>query len=337
MRILLSAVLIAAASSAASADTVWLKNGGKFEGVTTSMEGDKLVVKMPSGVIKIDRDQVEKIIHRPTAMEEYELAAAKLKKDDAKGHAELANWCADKGLSHFEREELEAVIAADPDNADARKRLGYEKPGGKWLRGEELLKAKGMVKVGGKWMSKEVAAAEAAAKEKKRLEREIAEAEKKAKRAEAETEDDRLRGFYESQERVQRRMQDRDNSFENRRSPRAYSRRYYGGYSDGWGSSGGSYWAGTVSYYPYGYYYSPGYYYPSYYSPTAGIYYSNGKYSFAFGTSHYGHGHYHGGYYGGSSYGGSSYGGSSFGPVGPSGSSSGNFDRGGNPHYGGSR
>ncbi|KAF0242023.1 MAG: hypothetical protein FD180_4166 [Planctomycetota bacterium] len=334
MRILLSAALVAAAAHVASADTVWLKNGGKLEGVTTSMEGDKLVVKMPSGVIKLDKDQVQKIVHRATAMEEYELAAAKLKPGDAKGHLELANWCAEKGLSHFERVELEATIAADPDNADARKRLSYEKVGGKWLRGEELLLARGMVKVNGKWMSKETAAAEAVAKEKKRLERELAEAEKKAKRAAAETEEDRLRAFYESQERVQRRMQDRDDSFDSRRSPRAWPRRYY----DGWSSYGGTYWAGTVSYYPYGYYYSPGYYYPSYYSSSPGIYYSHGDYSFSFGTNHYGYGYYPG-YYGGSYYGsqyqgaGSNY----YGPVGPSGSSSGSFDRGGAPHYGGSR
>ena len=30
------------------------------------------------------------------------------------------------------KQELEAVIAADPDHEEARKRLGYEKVGGKW-------------------------------------------------------------------------------------------------------------------------------------------------------------------------------------------------------------
>lgn len=319
-------------------DIVWLKNGGKLEGVTTTVEGDKLVVKMPSGVIKLDRDQVDKVIHRATAMEEYELAAGKVKPGDAKGHLELANWCADRGLSHYERVELEAVIAADPDNADARKRLNYEKVGGKWYRGEELLKARGLIKVDGKWMTKEAAAAEAAAKEKKKLERLIAEAEKKAKREAAESDADRLRAFYESQERVQRRLQDRDDSFDRRRGPRPYPRNYYDWYSDPWSSYGGSYWAGTVSYYPYGYIYAPGYYRPAYYRPSAGIYYRHGNYSFSFGTNHYGYGYYPG-WYGGGSY--SPYyrgaGTNSFGPVGPSGTSSGSFDRGGAPHYGGSR
>lgn len=335
MRILLSAALLAAVGSVAAADTVWLKNGGKLEGVTTTVDGDKLIVKMPSGVIKVDRDQVQKIVHKATAMEEYEIAAAKVKDKDAKGHLALADWCAKKGLTHFERVELEAVIAADPDHEEARKRLAYEKVGGKWLRGEELLVARGMVKVEGKWVTKEAAAAMAADKEKRRLERELAAAERKALSEKEETEGDRLRSFYESQERVQRRLRDRDRGFDSRRDYSGYSGGSYGGYY------GSGLWVGTVGYYPYGYYSSPGYYYPHYHGSSAGIYYKHGKYSFAFGTSHYGGGYYGGGYYGGSYYGGSGYGGSStgssYGPVGPGGSSSGGFDRGGAPHYGGSR
>lgn len=332
MRILLSAAFIAALGSVAAADTVWLKNGGKLEGVTTTVDGDKLIVKMPSGTIKVDRDQVQKIVHKATAMEEYEIAAAKVKKGDVKGHLALADWCAKKELAHSERVELEAVIAADPDHEEARKRLGFEKVGGKWLRGEELLVARGMVKVEGKWMTKESAAAMAADREKKRLEKELAAAEKKAASEKEDTESDRLRSFYESQERVQRRLKARDRSFDSRRDYTGYSGSYYGGYY------GNGLWVGTVGYYPYGYYSSPGYCYPRYYGSSVGLYYHHGSTSFSFGTSHYGsgYGYYPGYYYGGSGYGYSGTSGS-YGPVGPSGSSAGGFDRGGAPHYGGSR
>lgn len=326
MRILLSAALLAA-GSIACADTVWLKNGGKLEGVTTTIEGDKVIVKRPGGVVKLDRDQVEKIVHRTTPMEEYELLAAKLKADDVKGHLELANWCAENRLPHYERVELEAVIAADPDHAEARKRLSYEKVGGKWLRGEELLLAKGMVKVDGKWVTKEAAAAMAAEKEKKRLEKALAEAERKAKSDAEETEAERLRAYWESRARVDRRIAERDNRFDARR-----------GYGDGWYRDG--FWAGTVGYYPYGYI-PYGYGYPGgwyghghrHYRPTAGVYYRHGDWSFSFGTSHYGHGWYGGGWYG---HGWSGAGTNSYGPVGPYGNSSGNFNRGGlAPGYGG--
>jgi hypothetical protein len=330
MRTLLTAAFFAAFAGLVSADTVWLKNGGKLEGVTTSTEGDKLVVKMPGGTIRIDKDQVQKIVHRSTEMEEYELAAEKLKADDAKGHFELANWCAGKNLDHFEREQLEATVVADPEHKEARERLGYEKVGGKWLRGEELLKAKGMVKVDGKWMTKESAAASAAAKEKKRLEKELAEAQKKADREAEMSEADRLREFYESQDRVRRAT---DGDFDGRRSPRAYG----GDYRDGY--YGGDYfYAGTVGYYPYGYYpygYGYSYGYPGYYGSSVGISYHSKHFSATFGSGYgYGYGYYPGSY--GSGYYGGGYPGSSYGPVGPHGNSSGNFDRGGlAPGYGG--
>ena len=313
MRTLIIAAFLA---GLVSADTVVLKNGGRLEGVTTSLEGDKLVVKMQSGTIKLNREDIAKVIHRVTPMEEYELTAAKLKKDDAKGHYELSQWCAENGLKHYEREELEATIAADPEHKEAREALGYEKVGGKWLRGEELLKAKGLVKVDGKWMTKEAAAAVAADKESKRLDREIAEAKRRAEREAKETEADRLREFYESQRRLQERLQDRD--FDHRRAPRPYPRYYRDYYSDPW-----AYDNGTVMY---------GYSYGSYGYP-----YSYGRRCY----SGYGYRRYVGGSYSPPSY-------SSYGPTGTfvpgSGGtspgyyrSSGSFDRGDNPHYGGAR
>lgn len=357
MRMLATAALLAAFASTASADTVWLKNGGKLEGVTTSIDGDKLVVRMPGGTTRLNKDDVLKVVHRSTPMEEYELAAAKLKADDAKGHMELANWCASQKLDHFERIELEAVLAADPENKDARERLGYEKVNGKWCRGEELLKAKGLVKVDGKWMTKEQVAADAAAKEKRKLDRALAEAEKKAKKEEAETDADRLREFYESRERVRRRMDERGDDFNNRRGAYGYpngygygygtgigyggsyfSETYYGGGYGGWGGwggwgsgcGGGGGWGGS----------------------SVGIHWHNDHTSISFGTSHFGSGFWGDGFWGGGSWGGHHHHGSfgssfgpqyfgastnSFGPVGPSGNSSGNFNAGGNPHFGGGR
>jgi hypothetical protein len=293
MRTLFAAALLAAIAPLASADTVYLKNGGKLEGVTTKIEGDRLIVKTQNGTVKLTKDQVQKVVHAATAMEEYELAAGKLKKDDAKGHFELANWCGLNKLPHYERVELEATIAADPEHKMARERLGYENVGGKWLRGEELMKARGLIKVDGKWTTKEQAAALEAEKEKKRLERELAEAERKAEKEEAKTEYDRIREFYESQQRVQRRLYERGDDFDRRRAPRSYPRRYYDWYSDPWsyGGSGSYYVVGTVGYYPsygYGYYPYYGYSYDPYYGGTSiGFSYNGDDWSVSFGTNFY--------------------------------------------------
>ena len=341
MRSLALATLFAALATAASADTVILKNGGRLEGVTTKIEDGKLVVTLQSGTVRFNREDIAKVIHRVTPMEEYQTSAAKLKKDDAKGHFELAAWCAENDLKHFQRVELEATIAAESDHKEAREQLGYEKVGGKWLRGEELLKAKGMVKVDGKWMTKEAAQAIAADKERKRLDRALLEAQRKAERDAAEEDAERLREFYDSSQRARSRIDSRPKYFDGRRSPRPYPRRYWYDWSVPYSyTTGGSYYyVGTVGY---GYYPGiyTGFYSPRYYYPGVGIRYtsSSGRYSFSFGTNWYGYGYGYSPYYYGSGY--SSQGRYVPGTGGTSPgyfSSSGAFDRGGNPHYGGSR
>ena len=166
-RTILCAALLA---SAASADVVHLRSGGRLEGAT-SVEGDRLVVRLESGTAKIPLSEVRRVVPGPSPADEYAARAAALAKDDVKGHWELALWCEDRGLTRGARVELEAVIAADPEHAEARKRLGYEKIGNAWLRGEALLTAKGMVKFEGKWVTKEEAASLQAAKEQREIAR----------------------------------------------------------------------------------------------------------------------------------------------------------------------
>ncbi|MCE9584530.1 MAG: hypothetical protein K8T20_18735 [Planctomycetes bacterium] len=178
--LILAAASIALAASSTFADVVLLKNGGRLVGATSESEG-RLVVRLESGTVKIPMADVLRVIPSTPPAEEYATRAAALTKDDVKGHLALAAWCAEAGLPRGERTELEAVIAADPENADARARLGYEKVDNQWLRGEALLLAKGMVKVDGRWVTKEEAAARTA--EKLRVIAARREAEQKAREA----------------------------------------------------------------------------------------------------------------------------------------------------------
>ncbi len=147
----IAAFVLCAAGSSAFADVVILRNGGRLEGAT-SVSGDRLVVRLETGTVRIPLSDVAKIESSAVPADEYTALAAALAKGDVKGHLELADWCVETGLAKGERLELEAVIAADPNHAGARERLGYEKVGDKWLRGEELLIARGMVKFDGKWV-----------------------------------------------------------------------------------------------------------------------------------------------------------------------------------------
>ncbi|HOX06230.1 MAG TPA: hypothetical protein PK280_07505 [Planctomycetota bacterium] len=149
---LAAAVLAAAPCAPALADVVHLKSGKKFEG-TVEDKGDTVVVRLESGSrFTFNREDVDRIELKTPPWETYEQKAAGLKPGDAAGHLELAKWCRDSGLSSRMQKELDLVIKAEPDNAEARALLGHEKVDGKWLSREEALKARGFVQVDGVWL-----------------------------------------------------------------------------------------------------------------------------------------------------------------------------------------
>ncbi|KAF0247072.1 MAG: hypothetical protein FD180_11 [Planctomycetota bacterium] len=163
-RVLILAAFSGVLTSFARADVVLLRNGGRLEGAT-SEEGDRLVIRMETGTARIPRGSVLRVVKRVAPADDYAARAAAVTKGDAKGHWELARWCAEAGLRHGERVELEATLAADPQHAEARKKLGYEKVEGQWLCGAAFFAARGMVKVDGAWATQ----AKAAEVERRRL------------------------------------------------------------------------------------------------------------------------------------------------------------------------
>ncbi len=58
--------------------------------------------------------------------------------DTAPQQLELANWCNKRGLNGQERAHLTQVIRLDPDNRDARQRLGFRRVEGIWTQPAEL-------------------------------------------------------------------------------------------------------------------------------------------------------------------------------------------------------
>lgn len=222
-------------ASGAFADVVFLRNGGRLEGAT-SVDGDRLVIRLESGTVKIPRADVLRIVPAPLQADEYAKRTSALAGSDAKGHWELALWCANEGLSRSARVELETVIAIDPDHAAAREKLGYEKVEGRWLRGTELLEAKGMVKVDGVWVTREESAAIAAAK-KVRGEERLAAAER-ARSARIAREEAQAREAAESNASLRTTWTYPTNRY------RSYGYRYYGyrgGYSYRYGRYGAGY------------------------------------------------------------------------------------------------
>jgi hypothetical protein len=153
MRIsILAAVLVL--GSSALADEVVLRNGAVFTGVVRE-EGERVVVQMDFGSMTFKKIDVRSIVRSDDPLKEFDqkLQAAQ----GAQGHYEVAMWARDRGLTAKSNDVLRKAISLDPDHAEARKALGYEKVEGKWLEGDELMVARGYVKLNGRWLKRETA------------------------------------------------------------------------------------------------------------------------------------------------------------------------------------
>ncbi len=115
--------------AAASADTVWLKDGRKFEGVVTE-QGDEYAIKGKFGTLKVRKADVDRVEVAPTG--EYAAKSKALANDDPEGHFQLGLWCKEKGLKAEARAEFEKAIAADPHHEGAHRELGHSRVGERW-------------------------------------------------------------------------------------------------------------------------------------------------------------------------------------------------------------
>ena len=140
--------------SAAAADEVILKNGSAFSGVVRE-QGDRIVLEMDYGTMTFKKVDVRSVTRGEDPLQEFEKRSAAAR--DVKGMMELAAWAREKGLGGRATELFRKVIQLDPDQAEARKVLGFEKFNGQWLEGDDLMTARGFVKHRGRWLDKETA------------------------------------------------------------------------------------------------------------------------------------------------------------------------------------
>jgi len=105
---------------------------------------------------KTDKQALRKELHEREAV---------LDKTDADGWFSLALWADRNGLELDAKRLFGKVIRADPNHANARKRLGYVKYDGKWVKKSQVAaleekkraaeyKAKGYVQHDGEWIKK---------------------------------------------------------------------------------------------------------------------------------------------------------------------------------------
>jgi hypothetical protein len=148
----LAVLVVLCLAAAAAADEVLLNDGGKLVGRSERV-GDEVVVTTPHGETRVKAADVKSITPGRTVWDDY---ADKLKATDTKDAAALValgDWCRDKGLGVEAKQHWSRAIEIDPDQADARKRLGFIRYEDRWLTEDDYYKARGFVKADGEWIS----------------------------------------------------------------------------------------------------------------------------------------------------------------------------------------
>lgn len=153
---LVGAFMLASGYGIARGDVLELTNGGRVEGtiVNAADQTGDYVLETASGRVVIARAQVARVEATSTAEKEY-AAAAKTSPDTVDGHWKLYEWCRDHKLREQSQKHLTRILELDPDHAQARSLLGFQKRGGQWQTRDELMASRGMVKFEGEWYTRQ--------------------------------------------------------------------------------------------------------------------------------------------------------------------------------------
>lgn len=135
------------------ADEVFLKDAGSISGRIVEQNETTVKVDIGDGFIAVPASRVERIEKGRSALDEYADRAAKLGPQDVEGWKSLARWASKQGYPGQARQACNKVLAIAPNDADARKALGFVSLDGKWVTLEESYRAKGYVKFDGEWMT----------------------------------------------------------------------------------------------------------------------------------------------------------------------------------------
>ncbi len=163
------------ASAVAPAEIVKLTTGGEIYGDLINQDESpriRYVIRpYAGGEITLPASQVVSIVSQRPIEEEYHRQLVE-HGDSVQDHWEMAEWCRAKKLIKQRQFHLERIVQLDSNHAAARRALGYERVGDKWMTRDEKMKAKGYVKYNGRWMLPQKVHLEEKKKKEKQIEKE---------------------------------------------------------------------------------------------------------------------------------------------------------------------
>ena len=142
------------------ADVFVLRSGGTIEGELLNRDQNPRttyeVATSAGGKIVLSKDQVTEVRAESDAERRYKQILPRMPKT-AEGNWLMAEWCRKIGLLEHRRRHLEQILVYDPDHAQARAALGFNRLDGEWVQPDEWKAERGFVRHKTKWrLSQEV-------------------------------------------------------------------------------------------------------------------------------------------------------------------------------------
>ena len=140
-------------STAAFADEIHLRNGGRLIGDIRERRPDAVVIETGPGLVTVPTSQVARVVTSDSALATYRQRAARLRANDAEGWFELALWAQDQGLNTQARQALDHVLTIHPNHSGAHQAAGHVFQDGRWMTPEQSYRARGLVPFEGSWVT----------------------------------------------------------------------------------------------------------------------------------------------------------------------------------------
>ena len=147
--VLCAALVFLAMLRPAAGEVFLLRSGGRIEGELVNADENprtSYIISLPSGgQLTLDAAVVDKVQPCRPELAEYEKVRRQYP-DTVQGQLKMSDWCRDHNLPAQRKTHLERILQLDPDQAEARRLLGYHKYKDKWMTLEEEMAEKGYVK-----------------------------------------------------------------------------------------------------------------------------------------------------------------------------------------------
>jgi len=142
-------------ATSALADEVHLTDGRVLSGKIVD-EGKRICLVDRDRKYAIKKSRIEKIVEKPSFMDEYAERLEKLPEEDAEAIFEFGRWLESNEWKTRARRAFEEVLELDPEHRGARRALGYKLYEGEWVSPDELNRRRGLVyfEGDGRWYTK---------------------------------------------------------------------------------------------------------------------------------------------------------------------------------------